>query len=119
MFVPPPRSQMVGRGMPGPPRERNRASRGRRMTLSAPAIRVRKRRNGAIPLVMVTAYDEPGARLASALPIYLILVGDSMANVVLGQETTLHISIDEMCHHVRAVAAAKPDAHEDQVDRKS
>src|ERR1039458_6415702 len=87
------------------------ASRGRRMTLSAPAIRGRKRRNGAIPLVMVTAYDEPGARLASAAGVDLILVGDSMANVVLGQETTLHISIDEMCHHVRAVAAAKPDAH--------
>jgi len=34
-----------------------------------------------------------------------------MANVVLGQETTLHITIDEMCHHVRAVAAAKPEAH--------
>jgi 3-methyl-2-oxobutanoate hydroxymethyltransferase len=81
------------------------------MTLSAPAIRVRKRRNGAIPLVMVTAYDEPGARLASAAGVDLILVGDSMANVVLGQETTLHITIDEMCHHVRAVAAAKPEAH--------
>src|ERR1035438_9170452 len=66
MFVPPPRSQMVGRWTTGPPRQRDRASRGRRMTLSAPAIRGRKRRNGAIPLVMVTAYDEPGARLASA-----------------------------------------------------
>jgi 3-methyl-2-oxobutanoate hydroxymethyltransferase len=81
------------------------------MSLSAPAIRARKRRNGAIPLVMVTAYDEPGARLASAAGLDLILVGDSMANVVLGQETTLHLSIDEMAHHVRAVAAAKPDAH--------
>jgi len=80
------------------------------MTLSAPAIRVRKRRNGAIPLVMVTAYDEPG-------PVWPRgrcrpdPCGDSMANVVLGQETTLHITIDEMCHHVRAVAAAKPEAH--------
>jgi 3-methyl-2-oxobutanoate hydroxymethyltransferase len=60
---------------------------------------------------MVTAYDEPGARLASAAGVDLILVGDSMANVVLGQATTLHITIDEMCHHVRAVAAAKPEAH--------
>jgi 3-methyl-2-oxobutanoate hydroxymethyltransferase len=81
------------------------------MSLSAPVIRARKRRNGSPPLVMVTAYDEPGARLASAAGVDLILVGDSLANVVLGQENTLHLSIDDMCHHVRAVAAAKPDAH--------
>jgi len=81
------------------------------VTLSAPGIRARKRRNGAIPLVMVTAYDEPGARLASAAGVDLILVGDSMANVVLGQETTLHLTVGEMSHHVRAVAAAKPEAH--------
>jgi 3-methyl-2-oxobutanoate hydroxymethyltransferase len=81
------------------------------MSLSAPVIRGRKRRSGSPPLVMVTAYDEPGARLASAAGVDLILVGDSLANVVLGQENTLHLSIDEMCHHVRAVAAAKPDAH--------
>ncbi len=81
------------------------------MSLSAPVIRGRKRRSGSKPLVMVTAYDEPGARLASDAGVDLILVGDSLANVVLGQENTLHLSIDEMCHHVRAVAAAKPDAH--------
>jgi 3-methyl-2-oxobutanoate hydroxymethyltransferase len=79
--------------------------------LSAPVIRSRKRRGGATPLVMVTAYDEPGARFASAAGVDLILVGDSLANVVLGHEDTLHVSVEEMCHHVRAVAAAKPDAH--------
>ena len=79
--------------------------------VTAPSVRGRKRRDGAEPLVMVTAYDEPGARLASAAGVDLILVGDSMANVVLGHETTLHLTIDEMAHHVRAVAAAKPDAH--------
>jgi len=81
------------------------------VSLSAPVIRGRKRRSGSAPLVMVTAYDEPGARLASAAGVDLILVGDSVANVVLGQENTLHLTIDEMCLHVRAVAAAKPDAH--------
>jgi 3-methyl-2-oxobutanoate hydroxymethyltransferase len=79
--------------------------------LSAPAIRSRKRRSGAAPLVMVTAYDEPGARLAAAAGVDVILVGDSLANVVLGHEDTLHVSVDEMCHHVRAVAAAKPGVH--------
>jgi 3-methyl-2-oxobutanoate hydroxymethyltransferase len=81
------------------------------MMLTAPALRGRKRRNGATPLVMVTAYDEPGARFASAAGVDLILVGDSLANVVLGHEDTLHVSVEEMCHHVRAVAAAKPDVH--------
>jgi 3-methyl-2-oxobutanoate hydroxymethyltransferase len=81
------------------------------MTLGAPAIRARKRRHGDAPLVMVTAYDEPGARYVAAAGIDMILVGDSLANVVLGQENTLHVTIDDMCHHVRAVAAAKPDAH--------
>jgi len=81
------------------------------MKLSAPIIRGRKRRDGGAPLVMVTAYDEPGARFASAAGVDLILVGDSLANVVLGHDDTLHVSVEEMCHHVRAVAAAKPDAH--------
>jgi 3-methyl-2-oxobutanoate hydroxymethyltransferase len=81
------------------------------MKLTAPVLRGRKRRNGATPLVMVTAYDEPGARFASAAGVDLILVGDSLANVVLGHEDTLHVSVEEMCHHVRAVAAAKPDVH--------
>jgi 3-methyl-2-oxobutanoate hydroxymethyltransferase len=60
---------------------------------------------------MVTAYDEPGARYASAAGVDIILVGDSLANVVLGHDDTLHVTIEEMCHHVRAVVAAKPDAH--------
>lgn len=81
------------------------------MTLSAPAIRVRKRRSGAAPLVMVTAYDEPGARYVDAAGVDIILVGDSVANVVMGHPDTLHVTVDEMCHHVRAVAAAKPRAH--------
>ena len=60
---------------------------------------------------MVTAYDEPGARLADAAGVDLLLVGDSVANVVLGQPDTLRVSVEEMAHHVRAVAAARPAAH--------
>lgn len=60
---------------------------------------------------MVTAYDEPGARFASAADVDIILVGDSLANVVLGHRDTLHLSVEAMCHHVSAVAAARPDAH--------
>ena len=72
------------------------------MKLSAPQIKARKRRNGSAPLVMVTAYDEPGARLVAAAGVDMLLVGDSVANVVMGQEDTLHVSVEEICHHVRA-----------------
>ena len=81
------------------------------MTLSAPQIRARKRKHGGEPLVMVTAYDEPGARYVDAAGVDILLVGDSMANVVLGQPDTLHVGVEDMCHHVRAVAAATPAAH--------
>ena len=81
------------------------------MMLEAPAIRLRKRRHGSAPLVMVTSYDEPGARLAAAAGVDMLLVGDSLANVVLGHENTLHVTVEAMCHHVRAVAAAKPGVH--------
>ncbi len=60
---------------------------------------------------MVTAYDEPGARYVDAAGVDVILVGDSLANVVLGQADTLHVTMDDMVHHVAAVAAARPSAH--------
>jgi 3-methyl-2-oxobutanoate hydroxymethyltransferase len=60
---------------------------------------------------MVTAYDEPGARLVDAAGVDVILVGDSVANVVLGHRDTLHVSVEEIAHHVRAVASAAPSAH--------
>ncbi len=81
------------------------------MSLSAPSIRARKRRNGAQPIVMVTAYDEPSARFSDAAGVDILLVGDSMANVVMGQNDTLHVSMEDMVHHVRAVATASPKAH--------
>jgi 3-methyl-2-oxobutanoate hydroxymethyltransferase len=54
-------------------------------------------------LVMVTAYDYPGARTADAAGVDLVLVGDSLAMVVLGHPDTLAVTMDEMLHHVRAV----------------
>lgn len=77
---------------------------------SVPVVRTTKRRNGDDPLVMMTAYDEPTARLLDAAGIDLLLVGDSVANVVLGHADTLQVSIDVMAHHTAAVAAASPTA---------
>jgi 3-methyl-2-oxobutanoate hydroxymethyltransferase len=77
---------------------------------TAPEIRRRKRSAGAEPLVMVTAYDEPSARLGDAAGVDLLLVGDSVANTVLGHHDTLHVTIDDMVRHTAAVARATPSA---------
>ena len=63
---------------------------------------------GSDPLVMVTAYDAPGARMADEAGVDLILVGDSLAMVVLGYDDTLQVTVDDMVHHTAAVARAKP-----------
>ncbi len=81
-----------------------------RPKVTVPAVRGRKRRAGAEALVMVTAYDEPSARLADEAGVDLLLVGDSLANVVLGHADTLHVDTAVMAHHVAAAAAARPRA---------
>jgi 3-methyl-2-oxobutanoate hydroxymethyltransferase len=75
--------------------------------VTAPAIRARK---GGDPLVMVTAYDTPTARIADDAGVDVILVGDSVAMVVLGYEDTLQVTVADMAHHVGAVGRARPHA---------
>lgn len=78
--------------------------------LTAPAISHRKRSGGADPLVMLTAYDAPSARIADEAGADLILVGDSVAMVVLGHDDTMSVTVDEMAHHTAAVARTRPNA---------
>ena len=75
-----------------------------------PRIQASKITRGTDPLVLVTAYDAPSARAASEAGVDMILVGDSVAMVVLGYEDTLQVTVDDMAYHIGAVARAKPDA---------
>jgi 3-methyl-2-oxobutanoate hydroxymethyltransferase len=59
---------------------------------------------GRQPIVMVTAYDSTSAKLAELAGIDVILVGDSVAMVCLGHETTLPVTLEEMLHHAKAVS---------------
>lgn len=77
---------------------------------TVPSVQARKAARGAEPLVMVTAYDAPGARMVDEAGVDLILVGDSVAMVVLGYDDTLSVTVDDMAHHTAAVARAKPSA---------
>ena len=81
-----------------------------RTPITVPDVARRKRSGGSTPFTMVTAYDEPSARLADAGGVDLLLVGDSVGNTVLGRPDTLSVTVDEMAHHTRAVAAASPSA---------
>ena len=78
-----------------------------RKKVTAPAVQSRK---GGTKLTMVTAYDYPSAIIADRAGVDMILVGDSVANVVLGYETTNEVTLDDMVHHTAAVARAKPRA---------
>ena len=82
----------------------------RRPKRTIPAVGAAKRRDGAEPLVMVTAYDAPSARVATEADVDLILVGDSLAMVVLGYDNTLSVTVDDIAYHTAAVARAEPTA---------
>lgn len=77
------------------------------MKATARSLRALK---GRRPLACLTAYDAITARLADAAGADLILVGDSVGNVVLGHASTVPVTMDDMAHHVAAVARAKPAA---------
>ena len=78
-----------------------------REKVTVPSIQARKY---GPKIKMITACDAPSARIAARAGADIILVGDTLAHVVLGYDDTLPATVDVMIHHTAAVARAKPDA---------
>jgi 3-methyl-2-oxobutanoate hydroxymethyltransferase len=70
-----------------------------------------KRRKGKTLFPVVTAYDAPFAEFAERAGIDVILVGDSVGNVVLGYDETTPVTLDDMIHHAQAVCRGTSRAH--------
>jgi 3-methyl-2-oxobutanoate hydroxymethyltransferase len=69
---------------------------------------LQKKKNAGQPLTMLTAYDYSSAQLVDAAEIDMILVGDSLAMVMLGLSSTVPVTMEEMLHHCRPVARGAP-----------
>jgi 3-methyl-2-oxobutanoate hydroxymethyltransferase len=93
----PPRSakKEIAMGKPGPAADQLKS-------ITVPWIAAARQRQDQPPLVMVTAYDYPQGRTADAGGADIVLVGDSLAMVVLGHPDTLTVTMEEMLHHTRA-----------------
>ena len=77
--------------------------------LTVPEIVAHKTKGKRI--VSLTAYDAPMARLAEQAGVDVILVGDSLGMTVLGMQTTLEVTMDDMVHHCKAVIRGSERAH--------
>lgn len=67
-------------------------------------VKIKKMKQEGNPITMITAYDYPSAKLAEEADIDIILVGDSLGNVVLGYDSTIPVTLDDMVYHSRSVA---------------
>lgn len=81
------------------------------MARSISILDLQKMRNEGTPITMVTAYDYPTAKMADEAGVDMILVGDTLGMVVLGYDSTLPVTMEDMIHHGRAAVRGAKRAH--------
>jgi len=67
-------------------------------------VKMKKMKQEGQPITMITAYDYPSAKLAEEAGIDVLLIGDSLGNVVLGYDSTIPVTTEDIVYHTRAVA---------------
>ena len=72
---------------------------------------LQRMRDRGEPITMLTAYDYPTARMADDAGIPILLVGDTLGMVVLGYDSTVPVTLDDMIHHGKAVVRGAGNAH--------
>ena len=73
-------------------------------SITVPSIKNRKLKANAEKITALTAYDYTTARLLDSAGVDIILIGDSLASVVQGHETTIPVTLDEVCYHSKCVS---------------
>ncbi|TFB23985.1 3-methyl-2-oxobutanoate hydroxymethyltransferase [Filobacillus milosensis] len=68
-----------------------------------------KMKNESDKIVMMTAYDYPSAKISAEAGVDMILVGDSLGMVVLGYDSTIPVTVEDMIHHGKAVRRGAPE----------
>ena len=100
------RQGQASQGHDARPYEPEKGTSGRRVTAGA----IKRRKTKAL-FPIITAYDAPFAEFAERAGIDVILVGDSVGNVVLGYDETTPVTLEDMIHHAQAVCRGTSHAH--------
>ncbi|OXM88035.1 3-methyl-2-oxobutanoate hydroxymethyltransferase [Paenibacillus rigui] len=74
----------------------------------ATTSKLKKMKQDGTPITVMTAYDYPSAMLSEEAGVDVILVGDSLGNVVLGYDSTIPVTIEDMIYHTRSVVRGAP-----------
>ena len=94
-----------------PPSVPERAAPQKREARRVTAANIARRKNAESPFAVMTAYDAAFARCAEKAGIDVLLVGDSVGTVVLGYDSTVPVTLDDMLHHTAAVSRGSKHAH--------